>query len=106
MLEEAQTPGVMSVELLACALAQLPLQHLESLVLVRYAEGEYFSEHHDGGFRPKTVLLYLNGEHGSSPLASSCSPALEDECGLLLLCYVCSVCRFVWPAADGQVFAV
>ena len=61
MLEEAQTPGVMSVELLACALAQLPLQHLESLVLVRYAEGEYFSEHHDGGFRPKTVLLYLNG---------------------------------------------
>ncbi|CDJ53963.1 2OG-Fe(II) oxygenase family protein, putative [Eimeria brunetti] len=60
MLEEAQTPGVESVELLACALAQLPLQHLESLVLVRYAEGEYFAEHHDGGFRPKTVLLYLN----------------------------------------------
>ncbi|CDI74095.1 2OG-Fe(II) oxygenase family protein, putative [Eimeria praecox] len=61
MLEEAQTPGVVSVELLACALAQMPLQHLESLVLVRYAEGEYFAEHHDGGFRPKTVLLYLNG---------------------------------------------
>ncbi|CDJ59102.1 2OG-Fe(II) oxygenase family protein, putative [Eimeria maxima] len=60
MLEEAQTPGVVSVELLACALARLPLQHLESLVLVRYAEGEYFAEHHDGGFRPKTVLLYLN----------------------------------------------
>lgn len=62
MLEEAQTPCVASVELLACALARMPLQHLESLVLVRYNEGEYFNEHHDGAFRPQTVLLYLNGK--------------------------------------------
>lgn len=60
MLEEAQTPGVASVERLACALARLPLQHLEPLVLVSYDEGEYFNEHHDGAFRPQTVLIYLN----------------------------------------------
>ncbi|KAL8449937.1 hypothetical protein Emag_003498 [Eimeria magna] len=60
LLQEAQTPGVVSVELLASALAQMPLQHLEGLVLVKYDEGEYFNEHHDGAFRPKTVLLYLN----------------------------------------------
>lgn len=81
MLEEAQTPGVVSVELLACALARLPLQHLESLVLVRYAEGEYFAEHHDGGFRPKTVLLYLNGEFLCSAVASARSPYHKhDSC--------------------------
>ncbi|XP_026193233.1 uncharacterized protein LOC34620659 [Cyclospora cayetanensis] len=60
ILQPSQTPIVHSVELLACALARLPLQHLEGLVLVRYDEGEYFNEHHDGNFRPKTVLLYLN----------------------------------------------
>lgn len=62
MLKESQTSGVTSVEMLACALAQLPIQHLEPLVLVRYDEGEYFNEHHDGAFRLKTVLLYLNGQ--------------------------------------------
>ncbi|KAL8437264.1 hypothetical protein ACSSS7_001081 [Eimeria intestinalis] len=60
MLQEAQTPGVLSVELLASALAQMPLQNLEGLVLVKYDEGDFFNEHHDGAFRPKTVLLYLN----------------------------------------------
>ncbi|KAL8274397.1 hypothetical protein Esti_001719 [Eimeria stiedai] len=64
ILQEAQTPGVVSVELLASALAQMPLQHLEGLVLVKYDEGEYFNEHHDGAFRPKTVLLYLNEVEG------------------------------------------
>lgn len=62
MLKDGETPGVSSVELLACSLARMPLQHLEPLVVVRYDPGEYFNEHHDGAFRPVTVLLYLNGE--------------------------------------------
>jgi len=37
-----------------------PLENVEPLVLVRYAEGEVFRLHHDGAMRPMTVFTYLN----------------------------------------------
>merc|ERR1712113_1038706 len=42
------------------AVAQYPLSHVESLVLLRYKPGEHFRLHHDGSMRAKTVFLYLN----------------------------------------------
>lgn len=36
------------------------MDHIEQLVLVRYAPGETFMLHHDGGHRPMTVFMYLN----------------------------------------------
>merc|ERR1719253_2276083 len=42
------------------AIAGLPVSQLEGLNMVRYTPGEYFTEHHDGKFRPKTVFVYLN----------------------------------------------
>ncbi|KAL8429060.1 hypothetical protein Efla_005878 [Eimeria flavescens] len=60
--EAAQATGGLKDEMLPIgeAVPQGEL-HLEGLVLVKYDEGDYFREHHDGKFRPKTVLLYLNG---------------------------------------------
>ncbi|CAD7944139.1 unnamed protein product [Amoebophrya sp. A120] len=36
------------------------VRKVEDLNMVKYKEGEFFNEHHDGGFRPKTVFVYLN----------------------------------------------
>ncbi|PHJ25300.1 2og-fe oxygenase family protein [Cystoisospora suis] len=55
-----ETAGVENVEKLVAAFAGMPVEHLEPLVIVKYEEGQYFKQHHDGGFRPRTVLLYLN----------------------------------------------
>lgn len=41
-------------------LANLPVENLERLNMVRYTEGQLFDEHHDGFFRPKTLFVYLN----------------------------------------------
>mmetsp|Transcript_45984 Transcript_45984/g.99879 ORF Transcript_45984/g.99879 Transcript_45984/m.99879 type:complete len:490 (+) Transcript_45984:102-1571(+) len=59
-LRYAQTSMVESIEHRLAALAGLPVDHLERLVVVRYSPGEQFTEHHDGKFRPKTIFLYLN----------------------------------------------
>jgi len=56
----AQTSIVERVEHRLAGISGLPLQQLERLVVVRYAPGEKFGEHHDGKFRPKTVFIYLN----------------------------------------------
>merc|ERR1712135_89899 len=40
--------------------AGLPVEQLERLNMVRYSPGEYFNEHYDGKFRPRTVFIYLN----------------------------------------------
>mmetsp|Transcript_48042 Transcript_48042/g.112236 ORF Transcript_48042/g.112236 Transcript_48042/m.112236 type:complete len:465 (-) Transcript_48042:52-1446(-) len=60
MLRPVQTSIVEQIEHRCSAVAGLPVEHLERLTLVRYAPGEYFSEHHDGKFRPKTIFVYLN----------------------------------------------
>jgi len=41
-----------------------PLENIEDLVLVKYREGEVFTEHHDGASRPKTVFVYFNEVDG------------------------------------------
>ncbi len=40
--------------------AGYPPSHVERLSMVRYEPGQYFKEHHDGQFRPRTVFIYLN----------------------------------------------
>ncbi|PFH33853.1 oxidoreductase, 2OG-Fe(II) oxygenase family protein [Besnoitia besnoiti] len=55
-----ETMIVENIERVVSAFAGMPVDHLEPLVIVRYEEGQYFRKHHDGGFRPVTVLLYLN----------------------------------------------
>uniref|UniRef100_A0A7S1FJ60 Prolyl 4-hydroxylase alpha subunit domain-containing protein n=1 Tax=Noctiluca scintillans TaxID=2966 RepID=A0A7S1FJ60_NOCSC len=70
MLRYAQTAVVERIEQRLATMARLPLSNLERLSLVRYRQGEYFDEHHDGKFRPRTVLMYLNdfttGEDGGT----------------------------------------
>lgn len=36
--------------------------NVECLNLVKYEKDEFFAEHHDGGFRPYTVFVYLNDD--------------------------------------------
>jgi hypothetical protein len=60
MLRNAQTAVVDRLEQRLASLAKLPISQLERLAVVKYAPGEYFSEHHDGKFRPITVFIYLN----------------------------------------------
>jgi len=42
------------------ALAKMPTNQLEDLIVVKYEPGQFFRPHHDGVFRPYTVFLYLN----------------------------------------------
>lgn len=60
MLRPAQTSIVERLEHRLASLAKLPIDQLERPVVVRYAPGEQFSEHHDGKFRPRTIFIYLN----------------------------------------------
>jgi len=60
MLRPAQTSIVERIEHRLAALSGLRLEELERLNMVRYALGEYFSEHHDGKFRSRTIFVYLN----------------------------------------------
>mmetsp|Transcript_51667 Transcript_51667/g.102720 ORF Transcript_51667/g.102720 Transcript_51667/m.102720 type:complete len:467 (-) Transcript_51667:98-1498(-) len=60
MLRIAQTAVIERLEQRLASLAKLPINQLERLAVVKYAPGEYFSEHHDGKFRPITVFIYLN----------------------------------------------
>mmetsp|Transcript_58823 Transcript_58823/g.140251 ORF Transcript_58823/g.140251 Transcript_58823/m.140251 type:complete len:473 (+) Transcript_58823:96-1514(+) len=60
MLRPVQSSVVEHIEQRCSSVAGLPVENLERLTLVRYAPGEFFSEHHDGRFRPKTIFVYLN----------------------------------------------
>lgn len=60
MLRSSETPEVTHVEYRLAALAKIDIKYLERLNMVRYHPGQYFNEHHDGSFRPKTVFIYLN----------------------------------------------
>ncbi|CBZ51212.1 putative 2OG-Fe(II) oxygenase family protein [Neospora caninum Liverpool] len=59
-LSPGETPEVERLESIVAAFAEMPVSHLEPLVVVKYEEGEFFREHHDGQFRRTTILLYLN----------------------------------------------
>lgn len=56
----AHTPTIASIEERVAKLAGMTVDHIEQLTGVRYLPGQFFTLHHDGGERPKTVFLYLN----------------------------------------------
>lgn len=56
----SQTDVLERLEHRLASIAGLPVTQLERLNMVRYTPGEYFNEHHDGKFRPRTVFVYLN----------------------------------------------
>mmetsp|Transcript_2119 Transcript_2119/g.4786 ORF Transcript_2119/g.4786 Transcript_2119/m.4786 type:complete len:464 (-) Transcript_2119:118-1509(-) len=60
MMRYAQTAVVERLEHRLSRLANLPIENLERMNMVRYAPGELFDEHHDGKFRPVTIFVYLN----------------------------------------------
>lgn len=59
-LQYEQTPTVKYIEERLASLTGIPVDYIEPLAMVRYSPGEVFNEHHDGGFRQKTVFIYLN----------------------------------------------
>nr|PIM01537.1 oxidoreductase, 2OG-Fe(II) oxygenase family protein [Toxoplasma gondii COUG] len=59
-LAPGETPEVENLENIVAAFAEMPISHLEPLVVVKYEEGEFFKQHHDGHFRRTTILVYLN----------------------------------------------
>eukprot|EP00929_Paragymnodinium_shiwhaense_P008958 TRINITY_DN112963_c0_g1_i1.p1 TRINITY_DN112963_c0_g1~~TRINITY_DN112963_c0_g1_i1.p1 ORF type:complete len:562 (+),score=66.48 TRINITY_DN112963_c0_g1_i1:70-1755(+) len=60
-LRPAQTAVLDRIERRLAEAAGLRVEQLERLNLVRYAPGEFFGVHQDGGrFRPKTAFFYLN----------------------------------------------
>eukprot|EP00931_Biecheleriopsis_adriatica_P086847 TRINITY_DN61416_c0_g1_i1.p1 TRINITY_DN61416_c0_g1~~TRINITY_DN61416_c0_g1_i1.p1 ORF type:complete len:254 (-),score=48.51 TRINITY_DN61416_c0_g1_i1:67-828(-) len=60
VLKMGQTRTVQAIERRLCSLTGMNLKHLECMAMVRYAPGQFFKCHHDGGIRPWTVFLYLN----------------------------------------------
>lgn len=59
-LDCGQTPMIRDIEHRIAGFAKFPRSHVERLNPLRYQPGQKFDEHHDGGFRPKTVFIYLN----------------------------------------------
>lgn len=51
---------VNDIEGRVASLVKYKREHVERFSLVRYHPGEYFNEHHDGGWRAWTVFAYLN----------------------------------------------
>lgn len=51
---------IAAIEKRVAAITEVEWEYIEPLVVVRYKPQEYFKEHHDGFFRPSTVLIYLN----------------------------------------------
>eukprot|EP00747_Dinoflagellata_sp_TGD_P208915 gnl/TRDRNA2_/TRDRNA2_82357_c0_seq2.p1 gnl/TRDRNA2_/TRDRNA2_82357_c0~~gnl/TRDRNA2_/TRDRNA2_82357_c0_seq2.p1 ORF type:complete len:333 (-),score=67.66 gnl/TRDRNA2_/TRDRNA2_82357_c0_seq2:71-1069(-) len=59
-LDYGESDVVERVQARVAVLAQMPLDNVEQLVLVRYSPGEHFRTHHDGAVREKTVFVYFN----------------------------------------------
>jgi len=59
-LDCGQTPMIRDIEHRIAGFAKFPRSHVERLNPLRYQPGQKFDEHHDGGFRPLTVFIYLN----------------------------------------------
>mmetsp|Transcript_67524 Transcript_67524/g.158440 ORF Transcript_67524/g.158440 Transcript_67524/m.158440 type:complete len:462 (+) Transcript_67524:65-1450(+) len=60
LIEPGQSETITAIEHRLAALAGMDVKFLEPLNMVRYLPGQFFSEHHDGRFRPKTIFVYLN----------------------------------------------
>mmetsp|Transcript_20249 Transcript_20249/g.47276 ORF Transcript_20249/g.47276 Transcript_20249/m.47276 type:complete len:480 (-) Transcript_20249:74-1513(-) len=108
MLRPAQTAIVQRIEHRCAKLAGLPPSQLERLAMVRYAPGEYFNQHHDGGFRPITIFIYLNElEQEDMPAANAEQTAAGDTFFPTLgLSFVPRPgCAVMWPNSlpDGSI---
>ena len=57
---DANDPVVELLVRRVAAIAEQPPSHVERLSVLRYEPGQRFNLHHDGQFRPRTVLVYLN----------------------------------------------
>lgn len=60
LIEPGQSEIITAIENRLAALAGMDIKFLEPLNMVRYLPGQYFNQHHDGRFRPKTIFVYLN----------------------------------------------
>jgi prolyl 4-hydroxylase len=60
VLQPSQGTVVAEIEARLAGLVDLPVEQLESLVVVKYESGQFFRPHHDGVFRSYTVFIYLN----------------------------------------------
>ncbi|BAM41170.1 uncharacterized protein TOT_030000433 [Theileria orientalis strain Shintoku] len=61
IFEHFEDEIISKIERRVALVAGIDVSHLEKLVMVKYGPGDYFKQHHDGGFRSHTILLYLNG---------------------------------------------
>mmetsp|Transcript_65484 Transcript_65484/g.122182 ORF Transcript_65484/g.122182 Transcript_65484/m.122182 type:complete len:469 (+) Transcript_65484:62-1468(+) len=107
MLRPAQTAIVQRVEHRCAHLAGLPTAQLERLSMVRYSPGQTFGQHHDGGFRPITVFIYLNDlEQEDLPTADGEQASGDTFFPTLGLSFVPRAgCAVMWPNAypDGSI---
>eukprot|EP00746_Dinoflagellata_sp_MGD_P163186 gnl/MRDRNA2_/MRDRNA2_91092_c0_seq1.p1 gnl/MRDRNA2_/MRDRNA2_91092_c0~~gnl/MRDRNA2_/MRDRNA2_91092_c0_seq1.p1 ORF type:complete len:483 (-),score=85.60 gnl/MRDRNA2_/MRDRNA2_91092_c0_seq1:41-1489(-) len=93
MLRSSETAQVTHVEYRLAALAKMDIQYLERLNMVRYYPGQYFNEHHDGNFRPKTVFIYLNDledEEGGETMFTNLGVQIKPRKG----------CAVMWSNLD------
>ncbi|UKK01260.2 procollagen-proline 4-dioxygenase [Theileria orientalis] len=64
IFEHFEDEIISKIERRVALVAGIDLNYLEKLVMVKYGPGDYFKQHHDGGFRSHTILLYLNDTNG------------------------------------------
>lgn len=55
--------------------------HFEPLCVLRYHPGEEFKVHHDGDFRPQSLIIYLNGKKVRNFVISICHNLDVEEGG-------------------------
>lgn len=60
IFQPGHTAMIANLEERVANLAGLSVDCLEQLALVRYKPGQFFTTHHDGAQRSKTVFIYLN----------------------------------------------
>lgn len=64
VIPSAKTPIIREVEERAAMVANVDVDYVERLVVIRYRAGEFFNLHHDGGSRTQTLFVYLNDVEG------------------------------------------
>ncbi|CEM24397.1 unnamed protein product [Vitrella brassicaformis CCMP3155] len=87
-LMSGETRTLSIIEEKVAKIACVPLAYVEQLVVVKYEPGEFFAMHHDGDFRPQTVLLYLNDvdEGGQTDFPDLPKPlAIKPQKGMALV---------------------
>ena len=70
--QRPRPPLVNRLEKRVAAVLGVPVQHVESLKILRYEVGQFFKLHHDGDFRGHTFLVYLNDVEGGGETEFPC----------------------------------